>query len=64
MNYDFEIPGHAFVGLGNFRDIVNDPIARRSLVNTATLAAASVTVEFALGLCWPWPWSTVSAAGA
>ena len=50
MNYDFQIPGHAFVGLENFRDIVSDPIARRSLVNTAILAAASVAVEFVLGL--------------
>jgi multiple sugar transport system permease protein len=50
VNYDFEIPGHAFVGLENFRDVVGDPIARRSLVNTAVLAAASVAVEFVLGL--------------
>src|SRR5688500_8048717 len=46
VNYDFEIPGHAFVGLDNFREVVNDPIARRSLVNTAVLAVASVAVEF------------------
>jgi multiple sugar transport system permease protein len=50
VNYDFEIPGHAFVGLQNFRDVIGDPIARRSLVNTAVLAAASVAVEFVLGL--------------
>jgi multiple sugar transport system permease protein len=50
VNYDFEIPGHAFLGLENFRDVVSDPIARRSLVNTAILAAASVAVEFVLGL--------------
>jgi multiple sugar transport system permease protein len=50
VNYDFQIPGHAFVGLQNFREIVADPIARSSLVNTAVLAAASVAVEFALGL--------------
>jgi multiple sugar transport system permease protein len=50
VNYDFQIPGHAFVGLQNFREIVDDPIARRSLVNTAILSAACVAVEFALGL--------------
>jgi multiple sugar transport system permease protein len=50
VNYDFQIPGHAFVGWQNFRDIVNDPIARLSLANTAILAAASVAVEFGLGL--------------
>ncbi len=50
VNYDFEIPGHAFVGLQNFADIVADPIARRSLVNTAILSVACVAVEFVLGL--------------
>jgi multiple sugar transport system permease protein len=50
VNYDFQIPGHAFIGLQNFSEIVNDPIARRSLVNTAILSAACVAVEFALGL--------------
>jgi multiple sugar transport system permease protein len=50
VNYDFEIPGHAFVGLRNFREIVTDPIARWSLVNTAILSAASVAAEFVLGL--------------
>ncbi len=50
VNYDFQIPGHAFVGLENFREIVNDPIARSSLVNTMILSAACVAVEFALGL--------------
>jgi multiple sugar transport system permease protein len=50
VNYDFQVPGHAFVGLQNFREIVNDPIARLSLVNTLILSAASVAVEFALGL--------------
>lgn len=50
VNYDFQVPGHAFVGLQNFREIVNDPIARSSLLNTLILSAASVAVEFALGL--------------
>ena len=50
VNYDFEIPGHAFVGLQNFREIIADPIARWSLVNTAILSVACVAVEFLLGL--------------
>jgi multiple sugar transport system permease protein len=50
VNFDFQIPGHAFVGLGNFREIVSDPIARVSLVNTAILSFACVVVEFVLGL--------------
>jgi multiple sugar transport system permease protein len=50
VNYDFEIPGHAFVGWQNFREVVADPIARSSLVNTAILSAASVAIEFTLGL--------------
>jgi multiple sugar transport system permease protein len=50
VNYDFQIPGHAFIGWQNFREIVNDPIARLSLVNTVILSVASVAVEFALGL--------------
>ncbi len=50
VNYDFQIPGHAFVGLGNFAAVVKDPIAGRSLVNTAILAVSSVALEFLLGL--------------
>jgi multiple sugar transport system permease protein len=50
VNYDFQVPGHAFVGLQNFREIVNDPIARSSLLNTLILSVASVAAEFALGL--------------
>jgi multiple sugar transport system permease protein len=50
VNYDFQIPGHAFVGWQNFREIVGDPIARSSLVNTVILSVASVAVEFGLGL--------------
>ena len=50
VNYDFQIPGHAFVGWQNFREIIADPIARSSLLNTLILSAASVAVEFALGL--------------
>ena len=31
VNYDFQIPGHAFVGLKNFQQVVFDPVARWSL---------------------------------
>ena len=50
VNYDFQIPGHAFVGLKNFQQVVFDPVARWSLVLTVVLSAANVTIEFLLGL--------------
>jgi len=50
VNYDFQIPGHAFVGLGNFEQIIDDPLALSSLVTTVLLSVADVTVEFVLGL--------------
>ena len=51
INYDFQVPGHAFVGLQEFR-------ARRSSIRwragrwcvTALLSGASVLIEFFLGL--------------
>ena len=50
VNYDFQVPGHAFVGLKNFSQVVFDPVARWSLVLTVMLSAANVTIEFLLGL--------------
>lgn len=50
INYDFQIPGHAFVGFKNFERVIFDPIARWSLVLTAVLSGASVAIEFLLGL--------------
>jgi multiple sugar transport system permease protein len=50
INYDFQVPGHAFVGLKNFERVVMDPVARWSLALTAMLSAASVAIEFVLGL--------------
>src|SRR5260370_33979467 len=50
VNYDFQIPGHAFVGLGNFEQIIDDPLAPSSLVTTVLLSVADVTVEFVLEL--------------
>lgn len=50
INYDFQIPGHAFVGLKNFEMVVFDPVARRALLLTAILSSVSVGIEFLLGL--------------
>jgi multiple sugar transport system permease protein len=50
VNYDFLIPGHAFVGLRNFAEIIADPVALSSLVTTIWLSAVNVAVEFVLGL--------------
>jgi multiple sugar transport system permease protein len=50
VNYDFQIPGHAFVGLKNFSMVVLDPVARWSLVLTILLSAANVAIELGLGL--------------
>jgi multiple sugar transport system permease protein len=50
VNYDFQIPGHDFVGLQNFQEVLADPVARAALLNTAGLSAAVVAVELVLGL--------------
>jgi multiple sugar transport system permease protein len=50
VNYDFLIPGHAFVGLRNFAEIIADPVALSSLITTIWLSAVDVAVEFVLGL--------------
>ncbi|MEZ5782664.1 MAG: sugar ABC transporter permease [Rhizobiaceae bacterium] len=50
INYDFQVPGHDFVGLRNFERVIADPVARRSLVITAFLSGTSVMIEFGLGL--------------
>ncbi len=50
VNYDFQIPGHAFVGLKNFRQVFVDPVARWSLVLTTVLSLTNVAIEFLLGL--------------
>ena len=42
VNYDFQIPGHAFVGLKNFRQVFADPVARWSLFLTVTLSVTNV----------------------
>jgi len=50
VNFDFEIPGHAFVGLQNFAQVVNDPLALSSLLITILLSLSVVAIEFVLGL--------------
>ena len=50
VNYDFQIPGHAFVGLKNFQQVFADPVARWSLWLTIALSVTNVTIEFLLGL--------------
>jgi multiple sugar transport system permease protein len=50
VNYDFQIPGHAFVGLQNFAQILNDPLAWSSLGLTIMLSLTLVAIEFVLGL--------------
>jgi multiple sugar transport system permease protein len=50
VNYDFEIPGHDFVGLQNFQAVASDPIAQSSLLLTLILSVVNVAIEFALGL--------------
>jgi multiple sugar transport system permease protein len=50
VNYDFQIPGHDFVGLQNFSQIIDDPLAWSSLGVTIALSVTVVIVEFLLGL--------------
>ena len=50
INYDFTVPGHAFVGLQNFTRVLSDPVAIGSAVTTVWLTVINVAVEFVLGL--------------
>jgi multiple sugar transport system permease protein len=50
VNYDFQIPGHDFVGFDNFQQIFDDPLAWSSLVTTVLLSVANVVIELVLGL--------------
>ena len=50
VNFDFTIPGHAWVGLDNFRSVWEDPVARRALWVTIWLSAACVAFELVLGM--------------
>ncbi len=50
VNYDFSVPGHAFVALDNFRRVVTDPVAIHSVGVTLGLTVANVAIELLLGL--------------
>ncbi|MGH7122715.1 MAG: carbohydrate ABC transporter permease [Acetobacteraceae bacterium] len=50
VNFDFLIPGHAFVGLRNFALVLGDPIALHSVLVTAVFTVADVGIELVLGL--------------
>jgi multiple sugar transport system permease protein len=50
VNYDAQIPGHQWVGLDNFKTVVQDPVARQALWHTAFLSAGAVALELVLGL--------------
>jgi multiple sugar transport system permease protein len=50
VNYDFQIPGHDFVGLENFSQVLQDPLASSALVLTVLLSLTVVVIEFLLGL--------------
>ena len=50
VNYDFLVPGHAFVGLQNFTQVIADSIAQRALLTTIVLSTLNVGLEFVLGL--------------
>jgi multiple sugar transport system permease protein len=50
VNYDFAIPGHAFVGQQNFERVIADPVARSSVGVTVLFTVANVSLEFLLGL--------------
>lgn len=50
VQYDFSLGlDHPWVGLDNFRDVWEDPVARHSLWVTAILAFSCVVLELALG---------------
>jgi multiple sugar transport system permease protein len=49
VEYDFQIPGHAWVGLKNFAGVVHDPIWWQAVWHTAVLSVSSVAVELLLG---------------
>jgi len=50
VNYDAQIPGHTWVGLDNFKAIVQDPVAQQAMIHTVWLAGSAVALELILGL--------------
>ena len=56
VNYDFQVPGHAFVGLKNFERVVFDPVARWSLLLTAACRDQRRQSNSCSASRWRWPW--------
>lgn len=50
VNFDFTIPGHAWIGLDNFRSVWEDPVARHAIWVTIWLSVSTVAVELVIGL--------------
>lgn len=50
VNFNFRVPGHAWVGLENYANVVGDPVARSALWHTAIIVGAAVLLELGLGL--------------
>ena len=51
VNYDFQIPGHAFVGLQNFQQVIDDPLALVvAWPDRRVCRSPIVAIEFVLGL--------------
>ena len=58
VNYDFQIPGHAFVGLKNFEQVIFDPVARYSLWVTVVAFRRERRRRIPArprASRWPWP---------
>ena len=57
VNYDFQIPGHAFVGLQNFQQIVDDPVAWSSLgLTIASVGDRTSPSNSCSASRWRWRW--------
>lgn len=50
VSFDFRVPERLWVGLENYSDVANDPIARQVLWQTGLMIGAAVLLELALGL--------------
>ena len=57
VNYDFQIPGHDFVGLQNFTQVVDDPLAWSSLASRLLCRSQSSPSSSCSASRWRWRWS-------
>ncbi len=64
VNYDFLVPGHAFVGLGNFARCWPTRCALHRCLPRLSSPALNVVVEFVLGLALALAMEQPSAAAA